>query len=178
MKNVPVPGPPPVESKLLHEMPSPSSDWTARQPHVRWVARMTKRFASIGVGKSASRDGGRTERPDHDPRPSPQRRPTSAWMSSAKFTPIMRATSPRRDNSPRAIARSRFWAALIRRGSRRTPRRACRPRRLRTPPLDPRRPTRLLRAIPASTSVIRLLHAVGVVMPSGSAAEDTTAKGH
>jgi hypothetical protein len=83
-----------------------------------------------------------------------------------------------RDNSPRAIARSRIWAALIRRGSRQTPRRACRPRRLRTPPLDPRRPTRLLRAIPASTSVIRLLHAVGVVMASGSAAEDTTAKGH
>ena len=28
---------------LLHELPSPSSDWTARQPHARGVARMTKR---------------------------------------------------------------------------------------------------------------------------------------
>ncbi len=43
--------------KTLHEMPSPSSDWAARQPHARWVARMTKRPASIGVGKSASRRG-------------------------------------------------------------------------------------------------------------------------
>ena len=39
---------------LLHEMSSPSSDWTARQPHARWVARMTKRRAPTGVGKSAS----------------------------------------------------------------------------------------------------------------------------
>ena len=30
--------PPLVESSLLHEMPSPSSDWTARQPHARgWL---------------------------------------------------------------------------------------------------------------------------------------------
>jgi hypothetical protein len=127
MKNVPVPGPPPVESKLLHEMPSPSSDWTARQPHVRWVARMTKRSASIGVGKSASRDGGRTERPDHYPRPSPQRRlqrrPGRSGRSGCRAPsspPSCRATSPRRDNSTRAIARSRIWAALIRRGSRQT----------------------------------------------------------
>jgi hypothetical protein len=101
-------------------------------------------------------------------------------LSDKSFAKMWNAivAAVRRDNSPRAIARSRIWAALIRRGSRQTPRRACRPRRLRTPPLDPRRPTRLLRAIPASTSVIRLLHAVGVVMASGSAAEDTTAKGH
>jgi hypothetical protein len=31
-ENVPVPGQPLVESSLLHELPSSSSDWTARQP--------------------------------------------------------------------------------------------------------------------------------------------------
>ena len=44
-----------VDWKLLQEMPSPSSDWTARQPHARWVARMTKRSPPTGDGKSASR---------------------------------------------------------------------------------------------------------------------------
>ena len=44
----------PHRIELLHERPSPSSDWTARQPHARWVARMTKRPASTGAGKSAS----------------------------------------------------------------------------------------------------------------------------
>jgi hypothetical protein len=39
-ENVPVPGPPPRRIGLLHEMSSPSSDWTARQPHARWVVRM------------------------------------------------------------------------------------------------------------------------------------------
>ena len=29
----------------LYPRSSPSSDWTARQPHARWVARMTKRPA-------------------------------------------------------------------------------------------------------------------------------------
>jgi hypothetical protein len=52
-ENVPVPGPP-RRLILLYEMPSPSSDWTARQPHARWVARMTKRPAPTGAGKSAS----------------------------------------------------------------------------------------------------------------------------
>ena len=33
-----VPGPAPRKIKLLHELPSPSSDWTARQPHARgWL---------------------------------------------------------------------------------------------------------------------------------------------
>ena len=40
--------------KALHEMPSRSSDWTARQPHARRVARMTKRLTPTGVGRSAS----------------------------------------------------------------------------------------------------------------------------
>ena len=40
--------------KRLHEMPSPSSDWTARQPHAHRVARMTKRLAPTGAGRSAS----------------------------------------------------------------------------------------------------------------------------
>ena len=44
----------PRRIKLLHELPSTSSDWTARQPHVRWVARVRKRSASTGAGKSAS----------------------------------------------------------------------------------------------------------------------------
>ena len=44
----------PRRIKLLHELPSTSSDWTARQPHARWVARMTKRPAPSGAGKSAS----------------------------------------------------------------------------------------------------------------------------
>jgi hypothetical protein len=36
--NVPVPAPTLRRIKLLHEMPSPSSDWTARQPHARgWL---------------------------------------------------------------------------------------------------------------------------------------------
>ena len=43
-----------IKIEVLHERPSPSSDWTARQPHARWVARMTKRLAPTGVGKSAS----------------------------------------------------------------------------------------------------------------------------
>ena len=65
MKMCPCPGRP-RRIKLLHEMPSPSSDWTARQPHARWVARMTKWPASIGVGKSASH-GGSAERRRNDP---------------------------------------------------------------------------------------------------------------
>ena len=44
----------PRRIKMLHELPSTSSDWTARQPHVRWVARVRKRSASTGAGKSAS----------------------------------------------------------------------------------------------------------------------------
>jgi hypothetical protein len=49
---------PRINFQTLHELSSPSSDWTARQPHVRWVARVRKRSASTGVGKSASRSGG------------------------------------------------------------------------------------------------------------------------
>ena len=45
---------PRINFKTLHEMPSTSSDWTARQPHAHWVARMTKRPAPTGVGRSAS----------------------------------------------------------------------------------------------------------------------------
>jgi hypothetical protein len=52
--NVLVPAAAPRRIKLLHELPSPSSDWTARQPHARWVARVTKRLAPTGAGKSAS----------------------------------------------------------------------------------------------------------------------------
>jgi hypothetical protein len=50
----------PRRIELLHERPSPSSDWTARQPHARWVARMTKRPTPTGDGKSASYGGGPT----------------------------------------------------------------------------------------------------------------------
>src|SRR5215211_4537055 len=35
-------------------MPSPSSDWTARQPHAHRVARVTKRPTPTSAGKSAS----------------------------------------------------------------------------------------------------------------------------
>src|SRR5258705_9906246 len=41
-------------------MPSPSSDWTARQPHVRWVARMTKRRHTIRCDRRAPPFGGPT----------------------------------------------------------------------------------------------------------------------
>ena len=39
----------------LHEMPSPSSDWTARQPHARRVARMTKRPGTDRCGQERLR---------------------------------------------------------------------------------------------------------------------------
>jgi hypothetical protein len=41
----------PRRMKLLHEMPSPSSGWTARQPDVQGVGRMTKRLSSTGAGQ-------------------------------------------------------------------------------------------------------------------------------
>ena len=48
-----VPGPAPRKIKLLHEMPSPSSDWDGTPTPRSRVARMTKRLASTGAGKSA-----------------------------------------------------------------------------------------------------------------------------
>jgi hypothetical protein len=37
--------------KLLQEMSSPSSDWTARQPHARWVARMKEAACTNRCGQ-------------------------------------------------------------------------------------------------------------------------------
>jgi len=41
----------PRRIKLLHELPSPSSDWTARQPHARWVDRMNEAARTIRCGQ-------------------------------------------------------------------------------------------------------------------------------
>ena len=43
--------------KTLHEMPSPSSDFDGTPTPRSWVARMTKRPAPTGAGKSASHGG-------------------------------------------------------------------------------------------------------------------------
>src|ERR1700739_2270763 len=43
----------------LHELPSPSSDWTARQPHARWVARNDDTPATESVtARAPPRSGG------------------------------------------------------------------------------------------------------------------------
>src|SRR6185295_6411347 len=56
--NVQVPGAAPRKIKVLHEMPSPSSDWTARQPHARWVARMNEGASTDPCGQERLLCGG------------------------------------------------------------------------------------------------------------------------